>query len=1172
MVSESQSSPEKTRWDSREKSLVEIKEEREEVGIPLCKKIVEYTHLPVSWEALYESIQEIFSSKSFTLPKEDTIGQIKDPNSDNKKIISWSSDQLMDILQTKTSWHAIVEEFKQDPNMPLEDLDKVLKALNGLSVFQIVMDILKFWAQKEETLQKIQALEAYHMPKTAALWANIMIQVGQEYGEDILEREKLNHYIYSGKIEKVYNRLLKPGDFRLKVERREFRKEVQGAKQKAIDIVAQSEPAMDAELAARGIGEAARRKIYGRAVVFLSENPLGQKVASMVEITANSPVGKSVGSLMSGMREWFISPLCASMLACSIMDAPDKEKAIIQYFTFLFAGQIAQEWAKPVGNLLLKFLEKMAPKWDTEIAKIGKWLMSDMPKSKFVVLCASIAVVCGVFEIPWIAKPISEFANWLDQNINHGKWREATGNAVELVSIAASWELVLGWNVFREISGFNGVNPFKDQLDFLALHPGKEGIESWNKRVGKVQRWWIADILSKWNGPTQMAILEQQKITSPESWARQNIIHFQNKLGEFEMTNASLLATLQNIPWSPGSPSKLLWPKEELRYLEYALAETDIWNTRDHLAKDEPNILSNGRTTFNRLAGANTKAIIWLWDMKGSIEDRLDNYFKVLDTLIAAEKQKISRMKNPGMGYMGGGYSPPQYELDSEAYKKIEPWIEQVQNAKKQWMTMRAGALDVAKQVMVARSLGVYDQKKWLDPLIHEDGSTDRESLVFQGHMDKIAREYKLHELTTATDAVKANNILDAVGSDVRLYGDDILDDQKRGERDDEYKKWMERNAFGIDDRLVHFDRVKNLIREAFHAWIAPEFMARILEPISDMARNQGEGKYVTPDVVHNIETQIGRHLLDRAFEDDVTRSTSPSDIREVHYKCPGYEFTRTITVKKGTIETKLPTPDMILEQDFMKTISSQATFGWSIRSMTSERALWEPEIFTRGLYERKVKKIQNKAELRRKDEALRQEQNRLVERTRALQRKEQENHKSDNEKTFRDYYSNKGWDKISPDKALPVIYAKKQSQKEEMSAIPKDDVWWWEKPHIYDQVIVATYWGPKDSAEATIAGIDDFRHAGWNDRMYNSMRELLISGNLENPLQSLIMLANRSVYYEKSLMIRSYATELLKTLAPAFEKTSDKRGFLTRSLDTLLKYPGISGDTSGKILAEIIQ
>jgi hypothetical protein len=53
------------------------------------------------------------------------------------------------------------------------------------------------------------------------------------------------------------------------------------------------------------------------------------------------------------------------------------------------------------------------------------------------------------------------------------------------------------------------------------------------------------------------------------------------------------------------------------------------------------------------------------------------------------------------------GHTLPQYELDtnSEEYKQTALWIEQVQEAKKQWMAMRMAVLDIAKRVTIARSL-----------------------------------------------------------------------------------------------------------------------------------------------------------------------------------------------------------------------------------------------------------------------------------------------------------------------------------------------------------------------------------------------------------------------------------------------------------------------------------
>ena len=135
----------------------------------------------------------------------------------------------------------------------------------------------------------------------------------------------------------------------------------------------------------------------------------------------------------------------------------------------------------------------MSPKGDTRLAKIGKYLMSDVPKSKLAIITASVAVVCAVFKIKFVEEKISGIAEWLDQNIPHGKWREATGNAFQIVGTIAGWELVLGWEVMKETTGMNGVNPFRDQFDFLRENLGQEGVDAWNKKVSDVQNGGMAE-------------------------------------------------------------------------------------------------------------------------------------------------------------------------------------------------------------------------------------------------------------------------------------------------------------------------------------------------------------------------------------------------------------------------------------------------------------------------------------------------------------------------------------------------------------------------------------------------------------------------------------------------------------------------------------------------------
>lgn len=133
-----------------------------------------------------------------------------------------------------------------------------------------------------------------------------------------------------------------------------------------------------------------------------------------------------------------------------------------------------------------------------------------------------------------------------------------------------------------------------------------------------------------------------------------------------------------------------------------------------------------------------------------------------------------------------------------------------MKEAKKQWVTMRSLSLEIAKKVTVARSLGAYNQAQWSSSFLNP------ESLAFHGYMDQIARDAKMRELTTPTNANSAEDIIDAAGTDLRMYGDDLLSSEWRDNRDKEYKKWVERNGFGIDDRHIHAQRVKHLIYAAY--------------------------------------------------------------------------------------------------------------------------------------------------------------------------------------------------------------------------------------------------------------------------------------------------------------------------------------------------------------------
>lgn len=95
----------------------------------------------------------------------------------------------------------------------------------------------------------------------------------------------------------------------------------------------------------------------------------------------------------------------------------------------------------------------------------------------------------------------------------------------------------------------------------------------------------------------------------------------------------------------------------------------------------------------------------------------------------------------------------------------------------------------------------------------------------------------------------------------------------------------------------------------------------------------------------------------------------------------------------------------------------------------------------------------------------------------------------------------------------------------------------------------------------------------------------MLTSGRLARPFESLISLTSGSVYHKKVAhkdregkkfydleLTESYKADLREKLLPYFEKAPDKKVFLSKLLDALLKQPGISGDTFDTIVRETLQ
>ncbi|MEI6711699.1 MAG: hypothetical protein WCK88_05995 [bacterium] len=119
-------------------------------------------------------------------------------------------------------------------------------------------------------------------------------------------------------------------------------------------------------------------------------------------------------------------------------------------------------------------LEKLISPGDGKAQKVLAYLKNDLPKNKILMTLAVITLITVAFRCNWVANKIEDVADWIDHGIPYGKNRESVANAIEILASAASWEFLVGWEVTKEVTGLNGVNPFKNQLEFLSEHPGKE--------------------------------------------------------------------------------------------------------------------------------------------------------------------------------------------------------------------------------------------------------------------------------------------------------------------------------------------------------------------------------------------------------------------------------------------------------------------------------------------------------------------------------------------------------------------------------------------------------------------------------------------------------------------------------------------------------------------------
>jgi len=1175
------SSPESPRWENREKSLSEASNLQKD-GIKMGEKIAKHIDLPVSGEALYEAIQEIFSTKALidtqTKGKE-KIWDTKDATGKQWEI-DWAREKLLDITERRAIWTQLLEIQKKDPNMLLKDFEKMYLKSKNLSLKQIIMDILWLGAQKEAALQKINKLDSYRLPKTAALWSLIASEVMQEYAEDYFEAGRF------GIVKKIFALPEKGIDL---------------AKSKAIAVVEKAKPSLKKYFGDMPLAQ--RDKMFGRMVQFMSEDKIGQRLVAMTETIPWSSVAKWLGSsaksTLSGVKEWLFSPLCACMMSMMLEWSEDKEKAMIQYVTFLVAGQVIQEGGKWAGKGILPLIEPLLAKMPTD-SRTGK-LLSVLRKgsvNKALTIGASVALVIIAFQIPMVTDFVWDIAKSIDEGWDHGETREMIIGWVSATSYLMQFtsKRFLPAAVGIEVGkiALDGANPFTEQDEFLFKYVTNDGanlmqtgeqivgrnpIDAWNARVEKAK----GSIIKE--NELQQKILDYSKLENWEDWVLRTIMPFSVELSQFDLAETQVKEMLQKLTNSPQSNEPIVSKQDidKLRYREYALAGDDVWNTRDGLGNiDKGSILKPiegyvGAWDSWNLGARNDKALKWLDDVDGSTEDKLDEFFEHAEERIAEETEKcmISTLVSPAHSPMAWVFVPARYERvrDNAKYAKIEPWIQQVQAAKTQWTTMRSHADNLAKKVVIWRALGVYDRQQWEsegNPLLTPDDIQGKETLAFRGLVKEIQRKGEIIDLTTPKDAHSAFEINEATGWEKRWYGTDHVPfTEARAKIDEEYKKYNSWKNFWLDNRRYNYAALQSMAQTAFKFWVKPQLLEKTLEPITTITRNQQTGNYVTPEIANSVTDNLGKLMLDKVCEDQGKSGVVLTPEKpEISYNVVGDFGKRTFSIEydQDLGDVIVEQEQIIISHELWQTIRTPVTAKFPRKTPIDK---YNPKIRNTLLKPMIQKYLSDKEKERAESDA---KTKLTIEKTA---------NKSNNATAFQEYYNLPSvrengfekWEKITPESTPPIVYISRCYRMEEMRNAPQKNVWEWRYPAGAQQVKVAVFWGPGDAAEMNLKNLKNFKYAGWNEKTQEVLKTALISGdNVDAALERIIWLTEHHGILETHVNYHDLSTDLLLRLKPYLNNSSDKKAFLKKTLDVLIEHGGIANGEVDDIVKKITQ
>lgn len=248
----------------------------------------------------------------------------------------------------------------------------------------------------------------------------------------------------------------------------------------------------------------------------------------------------------------------------------------------------------------------------------------------------------------------------------------------------------------------------------------------------------------------------------------------------------------------------------------------------------------------------------------------------------------------------------------------------------------------LAKKVVIARCLGVYDEKRWTDtgregnPLIEPIGD-DKPTMAFEGMFTSvIPHRAELLDLSEPKTGQQARELIQILGYEKPHYGTgnialpftDEFDRQK-----DEYEKYNGSDYTGaLDRRMTAFWHLVNLAEAAYTTNTPPEYLQKALKPISDTVKNlssynpeeSDKKTWITPSSENNndllsvekIERELVKCILDYATDEAVkSGKVLPFSHPIVEVRCGSRVFQR----KFELIDAASKTPGVILHDTLIE-------------------------------------------------------------------------------------------------------------------------------------------------------------------------------------------------------------------------------------------------------------